>query len=50
MKIGPEESIWTESSYKFTRATVAAMLADAGLPLRRWYTDAAGRFALALAG
>lgn len=50
VRIGPEESIWTESSYKFTRATVEAMLAGAGLVLRRWHTDAAGRFALALAG
>jgi L-histidine N-alpha-methyltransferase len=50
VRIGSQESIWTESSYKFTRATVVAMLGDAGLSLRRWYTDAAGRFALALAG
>jgi L-histidine Nalpha-methyltransferase len=50
VKIGPEESIWTESSYKFTRAGVAAMLAEAGLPLRRWFTDGEARFGLALAG
>jgi L-histidine N-alpha-methyltransferase len=41
------ETIWTESSYKFTRASVDAMLAAAGLRLARWDTD--GAFALALA-
>jgi L-histidine N-alpha-methyltransferase len=44
------ESIWTESSYKFTRASTAAMLADAGLALERWYTDPGQQVALALAG
>jgi L-histidine N-alpha-methyltransferase len=48
--IAAGESIWTESSYKFTRASVTAMLADAGLPLREWYTDPGERFAVALAG
>jgi L-histidine N-alpha-methyltransferase len=43
------ESIWTESSYKFTRPTVRAMLGAAGLRLDHWYTDAGQRFALALA-
>lgn len=43
------ESIWTESSYKFTRASVRSMLAAAGLRLERWHTDAAQRFALVLA-
>jgi L-histidine N-alpha-methyltransferase len=41
------ESIWTESSYKFTRARVAAMLRGGGLRLERWLTD--GAFALAVA-
>jgi uncharacterized SAM-dependent methyltransferase len=41
------ETIWTESSYKFTRASVEAMLAAAGLGLVRWDTDDA--FGLALA-
>jgi L-histidine N-alpha-methyltransferase len=41
------ETIWTESSYKFTRAGVDAMLAAAGLAVTRWDTD--GAFALALA-
>jgi L-histidine N-alpha-methyltransferase len=41
------ETIWTESSYKFTRTSVEAMLRAAGLALVRWETD--GAFALALA-
>jgi L-histidine N-alpha-methyltransferase len=41
------ETIWTESSYKFTHASVAAMLDAAGLALTRWDTD--GAFGLALA-
>ena len=41
------ETIWTESSYKFTRASVEAMLGAAGLRLVRWDTD--GAFGLALA-
>ncbi len=45
----PSESIWTESSYKFTRASTRAMLAAAGLRLDAWHTDAGKRFALALA-
>jgi L-histidine N-alpha-methyltransferase len=43
------EGIWTESSYKFTRASAAAILAEAGLGLEAWYTDEAEQFALALA-
>jgi L-histidine N-alpha-methyltransferase len=43
------ESIWTESSYKFTRATVAAMLADAGLDLQRWLAPDGVALALARA-
>ncbi len=43
------ESIWTESSYKFTRGSARAMLAAAGLRLEGWHTDADQRFALALA-
>ena len=41
------ETIWTESSYKFTRASVEAMLDAARLRLLRWDTD--GAFGLALA-
>ena len=43
------ETIWTESSYKFTRASTAGMLADAGLRLEAWHTDVEERFALAVA-
>jgi len=41
------ETIWTESSYKFTRASVESMLSAARLRLIRWDTD--GAFGLALA-
>ena len=47
--VSPNETIWTESSYKFTRDSVLAMLEGAGLKLERWHTDAASMFALALA-
>ena len=43
------EGIWTESSYKFTRESTATMLAEAGLAIDAWYTDAEGRFGLVLA-
>jgi L-histidine N-alpha-methyltransferase len=43
----PGETIWTESSYKFTRPSARGMLVRAGLALEAWYTD--GRMALALA-
>ena len=43
------EGIWTESSYKFTRASTETMLADARLALEAWYTDEQERFALVLA-
>jgi len=43
------EGIWTESSYKFTRESTATMLAEAGLVIDAWYTDAEGRFGLVLA-
>jgi L-histidine N-alpha-methyltransferase len=43
------ESIWTESSYKFTRASVEAALREVGLRLDGWHTDDAPRFALAVA-
>jgi L-histidine N-alpha-methyltransferase len=49
VRLDPSESIWTESSYKFTRASARAMLAAAGLRLDGWHTDAQERFALALA-
>jgi L-histidine N-alpha-methyltransferase len=43
------DDIWTESSYKFTRASTAGMLAEAGLALEAWFTDSARRFGLVLA-
>ncbi|HEU4437741.1 MAG TPA: L-histidine N(alpha)-methyltransferase [Methylomirabilota bacterium] len=49
IRFRPGEDIWTESSYKFTRASVEAMLAHAGLRLVRWYVDPANYFALAFA-
>jgi L-histidine N-alpha-methyltransferase len=47
--IVPEESIWTESSYKFTRQGVEAMLEESGLILEHWHTDAENLFALTVA-
>ena len=44
------ESIWTESSYKFTLDSCVAMLRSAGLYVERWLTDPGGQFALVLAG
>jgi L-histidine N-alpha-methyltransferase len=41
------ETIWTESSHKFTRASAEAMLASADLGLVSWHTD--GAYALAVA-
>jgi L-histidine N-alpha-methyltransferase len=42
------ETIHTESSYKFTRADMVALLAPCGFAEERTYTDAAGRYALSL--
>jgi L-histidine N-alpha-methyltransferase len=47
--LAPGESIWTESSYKFTRDGTRAMLEETGLGLVDWHADAGERFALALA-
>ena len=44
--IEPGETIWTESSHKFTRLSAGAMLAAAGLALVSWHTD--GTYALAV--
>jgi L-histidine N-alpha-methyltransferase len=49
LRLEAGEAIWTESSYKFTRRVVEAMLAGAGLALEAWHTDAQARFGLALA-
>ncbi|MDE2901077.1 MAG: L-histidine N(alpha)-methyltransferase [Chloroflexota bacterium] len=43
------ESIWTESSHKFTRETASAMLEAAGMTLDTWYTDDREYFGLVLA-
>ena len=43
------DDIWTESSYKFTRSGVEAMLEEADLRLAEWHVDPARYFALALA-
>jgi L-histidine N-alpha-methyltransferase len=48
--IGPGETIWTESSHKFTPQAVDEMLAAAGLSLREWYAAPRDMFGLALAG
>ena len=42
------ETIRTEVSCKYTRATVEDMLRAAGLEMDGWFTDEAGRFALSL--
>ncbi len=47
--VGPDESIWTESSHKFTRESTGAMLESAALRLERWYTDPEELFGLVLA-
>lgn len=44
------ESIWTESSHKFTPEMVREMLSAAGLSLREWYVADGDMFSLALAG
>ena len=49
IQIGPDETIWTESSYKFTQDSTIAMLEAAGLRMERWYTDRNRLFGLALA-
>ena len=49
LSISPDESIWTESSYKFTQESTEVMLEEAKLRLERWHTDSRHMFALALA-
>jgi L-histidine N-alpha-methyltransferase len=43
------EELRTEVSAKFRRAGLTGELATAGFEVRRWWTDAAGRFSLSLA-
>jgi L-histidine N-alpha-methyltransferase len=45
-----EEEMRTEISTKFTRERIEAAYDGAGLELRGWFTDAAGDYALSLAG
>ena len=42
------ETIHTESSYKFTREEMVALVGACGFDERRTFTDAAGRYALSL--
>ena len=46
VRFRPGEGIWTESSYKFTRAGVEALLGDASLRPRPWHVDPANLFVL----
>jgi L-histidine N-alpha-methyltransferase len=50
VRLEPTETLWTESSYKFTRASTEAMMREAGLGLQTWHADKQERFALAVAG
>ena len=44
LRLAPDETIWTESSYKFTRGTTGAMLHAAEMALDEWLTDDEGLF------
>ena len=44
----PGEGIWTESSYKYTPDSIAALTASAGFAVRNQWVDEADRFALTL--
>ena len=49
VRVRAGETIWTESSYKFTRDGFARTLRDAGFGSVRWFTDPREMFALVLA-
>ena len=49
IEIQPNESIWTESSYKFTRESTVTMLETAGFSLKNWSTDSDEQVGLVLA-
>ena len=49
VRISAGETIWTESSYKFTRDGFARTLHDVGFGNVRWFTDPEEMFALVLA-
>jgi L-histidine Nalpha-methyltransferase len=48
VRIGAGESIWTEISTKYDRATVDALFTDAALVVDRWIEDEEGLYALVL--
>ena len=50
VEIEAPETIWTESSHKFTPDSVGEMLKASGLALKEWYVAEGDMFSLALAG
>lgn len=50
MTLAAGETIWTESSYKYTVPAVDALLTACGFHVRQQWIDTPGRFALTLAG
>jgi len=48
LTVDSDETIWTESSYKFTRGMTAAMLQAAGMAIEEWFTDDEGLFGVVL--
>jgi L-histidine Nalpha-methyltransferase len=50
VQFAASETIHTESSYKFTRKTLGALLDDAGFTVERTFTDPRQWYALTLAG
>ena len=48
VKVDKGESIWTESSHKFTQETATSMIQEAGMSLDTWYTDPLHYYGLAL--
>jgi L-histidine Nalpha-methyltransferase len=50
VEVTPPETIWTESSHKFTPETVREMLTASGLALKDWHVAPGDMFSLALAG
>lgn len=49
IEMAPGETIWTESSYKFTRESAEGALRGAGMTVERWESDPQGLFALVVA-
>jgi len=47
--LAPGDGIWTESCYKFSRASVQDMLEETRFRLASWHVDPANYFALAVA-